>query len=214
LIVGRADDDADAGRGEYIAAIDDESRPELLADALHGAHDVTRIGDIGDQDRELVAPKTGDGILRPQTQPEALGDLDKKLVSHQMAEAVVDDFEPVEVEHDFEPVEVEQQDGEPLFGMAFGALTGRGQPFHEPDTVREAGEDVVQRKKAKLSFAFDPARDIAEGEHKPKRRLVIGIPDRGDAVLERDPRAAAHGEIAKPEVSLRLSLQCVFNQLR
>ena len=58
------------------------------------------VGGLTRHDDELVAAQTGKRVPRPQTPAKPRRDLPQQLVSHGVAERVVDDLEPVQIEHD------------------------------------------------------------------------------------------------------------------
>ena len=55
-------------------------------------------GDVFEQDRELVATESGDGVGGPHARAQTLGDRAQELVAGRVTEAVVDVLEPVEVD--------------------------------------------------------------------------------------------------------------------
>src|SRR5258707_700178 len=88
-----------------------------------------------EQDRELVAAEAADGVVRPYTLTQSLGDLDEHAVAHVVAEAVVDDLEAVEVEE-------QQRRGV----VALPRVHDRElELLHEPGTIPQAGEAIVVR---------------------------------------------------------------------
>ena len=106
LVLGGVDGDADAGGDEDLVAAEVDRRRQALVDAVGHPHGVADVAPPFEQDRELVAADAGDGVRGAQRRGERAGDLDQQLVAHQVAEAVVDDLEAVEVE--------EEDGGQPL----------------------------------------------------------------------------------------------------
>ena len=91
-----------------------------------------------EQDGELVAAQPGDGVAGAQARLEPPRDRDQQLVADQVAEAVVDDLEAVEVE---------EEDGEAACSGCRRARAMRlAQAVHEQRAVGQAGERVVEAR--------------------------------------------------------------------
>ena len=56
------------------------------------------VAELVQENRELVAAQPGERVALPQARLEPARHRDQQLVAHQVAEAVVDDLEAVEVE--------------------------------------------------------------------------------------------------------------------
>ena len=100
LVLRGVDGDADAGGDEDLVAAEVDRRRELLVDALGDPDGVADVAPLVEQDGELVAADratVSDGRRAASRAPEIC---DQQLVAHQMAEAVVDDLEAVEVEEE------------------------------------------------------------------------------------------------------------------
>ena len=131
-----ADRDADARRGEDFAAADRERRAQRLLDAEGDHVRLLLLDQSVQQDGELVAAQPRQHVALAQAPFEAARDGDQQLVADQVAEAVVDHLEPVEIE---------VQHGEPI---AVAALLEVVQPppesFHEQRTVPQARQRVQE----------------------------------------------------------------------
>ena len=97
-----------------------------------------RPGTVGgvegvDQDGELVATQAGDGVRAPESGPEAIGHGDEQGVADQVAEAVVDVLEAVEV-HDHHR-HAPRGPGPPGQGLL--------EPVVEQGPVGQAGQRIV-----------------------------------------------------------------------
>ena len=88
-------------------AVELERMFEVFLNSLGDAHGVAHVLEVLEQDRELVAAQPRDGMLpshprhrvhRPHAPLQTFGDRDQKPIADLVAEAVVDQLEPVEVE--------------------------------------------------------------------------------------------------------------------
>ena len=100
IAVAARQGDADAGRnGEADAGHFDRELEELEHAITDGGRLVVR-GDILEQDGELVAPESRDGVDGPQSIPDPRCDAAEQLVAGAVSHAVVDGLEVVEVDED------------------------------------------------------------------------------------------------------------------
>ena len=97
-VVSRAERDADAGRREHFAAADRKRRVQRLLNPERDAVGLAVVHETGQENGEFVTAETGKGISRPQARFEPARDGDEQLVANEVAEAVVDDLEAIEVE--------------------------------------------------------------------------------------------------------------------
>ena len=96
---GAAERDADAGAREDLGALDDDRPVEALEQAA--GHDLRLRGvDALEQDGELVAAQTRDGVGVAHGLAQAAGDADEQLVAGRVTEAVVDGLEVVDVDEE------------------------------------------------------------------------------------------------------------------
>ncbi len=141
-----------------------------------------------EDDRELVAAEPGHGVGAPDHAEQALGDRDQQPVAGQMAVAVVDRLEAVEIDEDHrDQVAVALEPAERL-----------AQPVLEQRPIRQAGQGVVPGQLAELALdplALDRVPDRAAqqaGIALALDQIVLGaVEDR----LEREPlvvQAAQH----------------------
>jgi hypothetical protein len=86
-------------------------------------------------DRELVAPKSRNGVTRAHCATQSMRDLLQQQVTVVMAERIV---------HVLEAVEVHHQQGQATL-VAMRARDRRGKPILEQRAIGEIGEGVVQR---------------------------------------------------------------------
>ena len=139
--------DPDAGGHEVLAAREHERLGEHRGDPLGHLDRGVLVGDVLEQDPELVAAEAGDGVAGADRLREPRSRRGQQLVADLVAEAVVDELEAVEVEEqDRRQRAVARQPGQ-------GVL----EPVEEQRPVRQAGERVVQRAMAdpvlgRLSF--------------------------------------------------------------
>ncbi len=99
LAVQRIERDAQAGRDEHLLAVDRSRLPRDGEDALHDSHNIFRVSQSIQDDRELVAAEPGEHVLAAHSAFEALCHFQQDLVPDGVAEGVVvDDLEVVEIE--------------------------------------------------------------------------------------------------------------------
>src|SRR5207302_1884837 len=125
---------------EELAAVDDERSGEGAEEPLGQHAGVVGRRETRRADDELVAPHAGDRVAGPGVPHEALGHLAEDLVAGQVAEAIVDLLEPVEVEH---------EDGR-VGQAAPRLLHGKGKAVAEQQLVGRTGERIVERLVADL----------------------------------------------------------------
>jgi hypothetical protein len=150
-VVWPGQDDPDARRGGGLVAAQLDGGGERRQDPLGGGHRLGPVADPVEQHRELVASDPGDGVDGPDATPEAIGDGDEEAVSRRVAEGVVDEFEPVEIEEehgDCPPFRPEPDEG-------------RGQPLGEELAVWQAGQRVMECSVGKLRLGLPPEAFLA-----------------------------------------------------
>ena len=100
LRLAAAGGEADARAHAQLVAIDPERRREGLDDARAEDLGRCRVCLVRDEDREFVAAEPRRGVGSAQALADALGRLDQQPVAGQVAEAVVDELELVDVEEE------------------------------------------------------------------------------------------------------------------
>ncbi len=93
---GECDTDARADPDRTIRQLERELQG--VQDALRGPTRLIRSVQVVDEDRELVASEPGDGVEIAKRGAEALRDRDEQCVAGEVAEAVVDCLEAVEID--------------------------------------------------------------------------------------------------------------------
>ena len=129
----RGQGDADAHGDEHLGVAEGERRGGHLGDPLGDGQGVGLVGDALAEDGELVAAEAGHGVAGPDDLLEALAQGDQQPVAGVVAERVVDELEPVQV----------QEEHGHRGAAALGAGQGEGDPVQEEDPVGQAGEGVV-----------------------------------------------------------------------
>ncbi len=137
---------------------------------LHGVHDFR----AGQQDREFVATEARAGVARANLRLGAPRDFLERLVARQVAEAIVDLLEVVDVDHEA---------GQRLAG-ALGARQLLAQPVVEVAPVVPAGEeigDAAAHQARTIHGVFQADRDDDTEVREKIRGQVAGEPfaDRG-----------------------------------
>ena len=128
---GRRGRDADGGGGEDLLPADGHGTGESGAEAVGHADEIVRLAEVVHEHRELIAAEVGQRVLGPHAGGEASRHRGQEVVSREVAEAVVDALEPVEVE---------DEDPERVIGVAAGARHGLTDAVEEQRPVGEAGE--------------------------------------------------------------------------
>ena len=101
----RTDGDADGSGGEDLRPVQIVRRREHLLHAARGVHGLLRIGEVAEQQGELVAAEARHGVAGPDDLAQPLRDLDQQHVAPGVAEALVDGLEAIDVEEQHrEPV--------------------------------------------------------------------------------------------------------------
>ena len=121
----------------------------------------------GQQDRELVAAEARAGVARADLRLGAPRDFLQRLVARQVAEAIVDLLEVVDVDH---------QAGQRLAG-ALGARQFLAQPIVEIAAVVPAGEeirDAAAHQARAIDRVFQADRDDHAQVREEIRRQVAG----------------------------------------
>ena len=129
-----ADGDAQRGADEPLPAAHREGRAQLVADALGDPPGVLDVDDRVEDDPELVAAEAGDRVARAERPDQPLADRRQEPVADGVADALVDDLEPVEVE----------QDDRHRVGTVGLGRQGVRDPLGQELAVREAGRRVVE----------------------------------------------------------------------
>src|SRR5882724_9646928 len=134
-VAGVAVGDPDGGAAEHLHAAQPERDAQRLVQALGHLAGVAGGVHVLEQDGELVAAQPRDGVGGTQRGLQAAGDLDQQLVAAHVPEAVIDQLEPVDVQH---------QHGEA--GVLPPLLQGQPvlEAVEEEGPVGQAGERVVE----------------------------------------------------------------------
>src|SRR5262249_6022645 len=91
-------------------------------------------GDVLDQQRELISSEPCDGVGLPDAAAEPPSDYPEQLVSLRMPEAIV---------YDFESVEIDEQHSDTA-SCPIGARKGVPQPVHEEQAVGQSRQCIME----------------------------------------------------------------------
>jgi hypothetical protein len=172
-------DDADARRHGKVVAADLHGRVEGAEHRVRHGDGLLGAGGALQQDHELVAAHARDQVAGAGDAPvEAVGDGHEQLVADVVAEAVVDDLEPVEVE---------VAEREP--GVRRGVVEEGGEPLVEECPVRQVRQRVVQRLVPQAALQQVTLTDVLEHRHHV-------APDAGFVADER------HGEVGPDDLAV------------
>ena len=167
----------------------------VVEDAARDADRGFGAGDVLDEDRELVAPEPGAGVLGAEAALQALRGDDEQLVAGRMAEAVV---------HGLEVVEVDEEDGEEVL-PAHAALERVADPVREEGAVREAGQRVVEGLVRELLLELPAVGHVAGGDHHARDVRVVEEVVEDALELARGAVLAAERQVAVHRESRRLA---------
>ncbi len=102
--VVRVDSYADASGDVEHIAVDMDGLTQRAIDALGGGlrDPLCRLvaGQVGGDDDELVPTQACERVRRTDSTAQIFGDLPKQLIADIVAVGVVDEFEPVEIDHE------------------------------------------------------------------------------------------------------------------
>src|SRR6185436_20336001 len=187
LVTGR---DADAGRtaddvrtAETVAHLD--RRGQGVHDAGGDLLGGDRVGGVGDQDGELVAPHPGGRVARADGLRDAPADRDQQLVADRVPERVVDLLEVVEVDEQHAH----------RAGAAPGELERLLQPVAEQHPVGQAGEPVVERLVGQVALQAAALGDVPDGQHHARDGRVGAQVPPGALDLQQAPVRAHGGQV-------------------
>jgi len=93
-----AERNPDAGAAEHLVLVHMKRFFEQMQDAFCNIHSGMRLAQIFEQHGELIATEVRQGIARSQALLKTTGDGDQQLIADEMPQAVIDQFEPVEIE--------------------------------------------------------------------------------------------------------------------
>ena len=145
--------DPDAHRADEFLRADPERLPAGLGDPLAQRDRLALVGQVLRDDHELVSPETSEGVRWTDELQEALRHRHEDPVADQMAQGIVDDLEPVEVQ------EQHRQDARSAIEPVERVL----QPVHQHVAVGDPGERVGRRPVLQKDVRLLALRDVADG---------------------------------------------------
>ena len=155
----RVEADADAGRHEQLLVLLQEGLAQRVEHLVRHLGRVHRRGDVGQQQRELVAAQPRHRVAFPQAAAQPLRHVGDQAVAHGVAQGIVDDLEAVEVQ---------EQHGQAL-AVTVGLGHGQGQAVGEEQPVGQLGERVVVGQAANLLLGLLALGDVERGPDGPPR---------------------------------------------
>ena len=185
-----ADGEAEAGREEHLAAVvEDERLGQHLVEPVGDREHRALAGHVLGEDHELVATEAGDGVVGPHDGAQPLGEADEQLVAGPVAEAVVDDLEPVEVE---------EEDRDLLLQLP-GPHQRVLEPVEHQGAVGQSGQVVVHGLVGQAALGFVALeRDLEQLARRADRVLLVRVGLARLGVVHRDraelPAAVGHVE--------------------
>ncbi len=136
---------AQAGRGENFFSVDHERSFQSFLDSFRHRSGVFFAFDIFEQNDELIAAEPSQGIDLSEGLFDSIRKSLQQTVARRVPQAVVDQFESIDVEI---------QHGKKRVGATFGALDGHGQMFREQCAVRQIGQGVMKGLMKDLVLSF------------------------------------------------------------
>ena len=140
--------------------------PEVLVEQSEDApghiQGLVRSPDAFEEDRELVAAETRRRVALPELPFEPIGDLDEQAVSEDVAVAVVDELEVVDVHEEHGDLASRSSTGQRVLHALL-----------EQDAVRQSGESVVEGLVLEFVLEADALADVARGEHQAAHVRVV-----------------------------------------
>ena len=181
LLVGEGD--AGGGRHEHVLRAQREGLLQGLFQRERRALDLTRVLQVLDQDREVVASQARDRVARPHDPAQHGRQLHQQPVAGGVAQALVDELEAVEVH---------EQHGAALLRAPAPAGQRAAQAVHEERAVRQPGEAVVEGVVLELLLRAPALGDVRA--------------DRG-ASVDRAREVVEHGVVPGDEAALAVERQ-------
>src|SRR5690606_20827248 len=89
---------SDAGRAKDLLSLDRKRLAQVFLDPVSDPGYLFHVVAALDEDDKFISAEPGDHIGRPHRFSQTIGDGDQQLIAHEMAKAVVDVLEPVEVD--------------------------------------------------------------------------------------------------------------------
>ena len=108
------------------------------------------------QNNELVPAQTRQDVGVPQRFADPIGEGHQKVVAGAVSQAVV---------HQFEPVDIEVNDGKPVILAAFRTFDRHREMFDEKRPVGQVGEGVVKCLEIDLALGILQFGDVGERRH-------------------------------------------------
>ena len=124
---------------------------QRLLDAKRDRVGLVRVADLVQENRELISAQPGERVALPQARLEAARHRGEQFVADQVAKAVVDDLEAVEIEIERR----ERAGGAPLLEL----LEPAPEPLHEHRAVAQPGQRI-EKSGALLAAADAIARSV------------------------------------------------------
>ncbi len=171
LAVARIERDAEAGGDRDLLVVDRRRRRHRVEQLAGDQSGVLGLGQVLDQDRELVAAEARHGVGLAQAAAETLGHDRQQAIAGQMPEAIVDRLEAVEVEdHDRDQALVAPGPGERAL-----------QTILEQRAVGEPGQLVVLRQVAEPFRLALAGESVADGPLETDRIEPVLVEEIGHA---------------------------------
>ena len=198
----RAHGDANARADEHLALVEPEWLLELREHTFRDIDGRRETAPLLHEDRELVTADSGDSLARRQRPAQSLAHRAEQAVATEMAEAVVDGFEVVQVEEENGQIRVfPGADDE-------GVLNTVG----EERPICEAGQGVVESLVPELLLNLLSARNVLKVPLNDECAVALSVADDAPLVMHPDDATVARKQaVFDPEwVSCRLGQRMGF----
>ena len=194
-VLGAREGNADARGREHLTPADGKWRVQRGLDAERDGVGLFFLAELVQENRELVSAQPGQGVSLPEARLEATRHGREQLVSHQVAQTVVDDLEAIEVE---------VQHREPAAGgPCLDRVEAPPEAFHEDRAIAEPGQRVESSGAAKGIGPGWPRRRIGQVcQRACETRRAPARASRHDPAAQKQPVGAVL--VANPVLVLKV----------
>jgi hypothetical protein len=147
--------DPRAGRADEPFVADDKGGAARFDDAGTEGDGVVGAGEVLGDDGELVATETGEGVPGAQRLQEPFGHLREHRVTDVMAQGVVDELEPIEVQEQHRDQTV----------VTVETVQGVAEAVHEDGAVGDARERIGVCLALQVELGLAAIGDVAHCRH-------------------------------------------------
>ena len=182
---------ADGGGGEHLGAVQIVGSGERLLHAFGSPHRLVGVGEVAEQQGELVSSQARHRVPWTRHLAQAARDLHQQHVPLRMPKALV---------HRLEPVDVQEQHREAVVRAPLLESERLPQAVHEQRPVGQAGEPVVEGVVQQLLLGTLALGDVRLRARQPVR-FAGAVPDRRPAHQHPAPTSV---QVPQPVLGLKV----------